>query len=130
MEIKDVSDGYARNFLIARKLAVPADEAAIKLKAQTEKKDAEAISGYQQLLERLKSEVLEFKVKVGTKGEVFGSVTAENIKDALLRQGYGGQNNLTVILKKPLHALGEHKIEVNFGKGVRGEANVSLEVLR
>lgn len=126
MEIKDVSDGYARNFLIAKKLAVPADEAAIKLKAQTEKKEKELVVGYQKLAERLKTENLEFQVKTGAKGEVFGSVTAEDIKDALLRQGYGGQNTLTVILKKSLHILGEHKVEVNFGKGIGGEAIVNL----
>mgnify|MGYP001612248265 CR=1 FL=1 len=123
MEVKDVSDGYARNFLFARKLAVPADEAAMKLKAQMEKKDAETISGYQKLLERLKSDGLEFKVKAGTKGEVFGSVNAEQIKKALHVKGFG---ETEVELSQPLRSLGEHKIEVNFGKGVRGEARVSL----
>ena len=95
----------------------------MKLKTQIEKKDAETISGYQKLLERLKSESLEFKVKAGAKGEVFGSVNAEQIKKSLREKGFG---EAEINLNQPLRSLGSHKIEVNFGKGVKGEAVVNL----
>ena len=125
-DVKEVSEGYARNFLFARKLAVPADAGAMKIKAQAESRENETVGRYKELAKRLVGEVLEFKVRAGQKGEVFGSVTAKDIEAALLRKGYGGQNNLAIILEKPLRALGEHKVGVNFGKGITGEVRVRL----
>ncbi len=122
-DVKEVSDGYARNFLIARKLAVPADEAAMKLKSETDRRENELIGKYQQLAERLKSEVLEFRVRAGGKGEVFGSITSEQIKKVLREKGFGEPE---VVLNHPLRSIGEHRVEVSFGKGIKGEARVNL----
>jgi large subunit ribosomal protein L9 len=126
MEVKEVSEGYARNFLFARKLAVPADAGAMKIKAQAEARENELVSRYKEMAKKLAGEVLEFKVKTGQKREVFGSVTAKDIEATLLRKGYGGQNNLAIILEKPIRVLGEHKVEVSFGKGVGGQLTIRL----
>lgn len=127
MEVKEVSDGYARNFLIAKKLAVPASEGAMKLKSETTRRENELVNRYRQLAERLKSEVLEFGVRAGEKGEVFGSVTAEQIRKALHEKGFG---EVEVSLNQPLRSIGSHQVEVNFGRGIKGEAKVSLRAPR
>jgi large subunit ribosomal protein L9 len=123
MEVKEVSDGYARNFLIAKKLAVPADEAAMKFKSEADRRENDSVGKYRQLAELLKSEALEFGVRTGEKGEVFGSVTSEQIKKALREKGLGEPE---VALKHPLRSIGEHRVEVNFSRGIKGEARVSL----
>lgn len=122
-EVKDVSDGYARNFLLARKLAVPADAGAMKIKAEAEAKDAALLSGYRELAGKLSGDTLEFKVKTGPKGEVFGSVTTEQINKTLAERGYRGAE---AVLDKPLRSLGEHKVEIDFGRGIKATARIIL----
>lgn len=122
-DIKEVSDGYARNFLIARKLAVPADASALKIKAEAEKKEQELIAKYSAAAGRLKNEVLEFSVRSGSKGEVFGSVTAADIKKALTAKGF---SDFEVELKQSLRFLGERDVDVVFGKGIQGKVKVKL----
>jgi len=115
MEIKEVSDGYARNFLIAKKLAVPADESALAMKRFQISEEEKEKQKYLELANKLKGEALEFKVRSGEKGEVFGSVNAAQIKKTLEEKGYG---EVRVDLKNPLKSLGDHKISVSFGKGI------------
>ncbi len=122
-DIKEVSDGYARNFLLAQKLAVPADAKALQLKAESEKKEQLLLVQYQKAAEDLKKEILEFKVRSGSKGEVFGSVTATDIKKALEQKGF---SNLEVKLDQSLRFLGEREVEIVFGKGIAGTVKVKL----
>ncbi len=122
-DIKEVSDGYARNFLIARKLAAPADGAAMKLKAATEAQEQARLSSYRESAKRLADEVLEFRVRAGEKGEVFGSIKAGEIKKALLERGYEAGE---VLLDQPLRVLGEHEVSVKFGRGVTGKVRVRI----
>lgn len=122
-DVKDVADGYARNFLIARKLAVPADATALKIKAAAEKGKQELLAKYSAAAAKLKSEVLEFPVRSGSKGEVFGSVTAADIKKALEGKGF---SDFEVELEQSLRFLGEREVEVVFGKGIRGKVKVKL----
>ncbi len=122
-EVKDVSDGYARNFLFAQKLAVPADEGAMKVKARIDANEQALIDGYKAQAAKLKKDVLEFKVKAGQKGEVFGSVSAEDIRKALEAKGY---HDAKVRLEKPIRQTGVHDVEVDFGKGVKGIATIKI----
>lgn len=122
-DVKEVSDGYARNFLIARKLATPADGAAMKLKAAAEAQEQARLSGYRESAKRLAGEVLEFRVRAGDKGEVFGSVKAEEIKKTLAERGYDAGE---VLLDQPLRALGEREVSVKFGRGVTGKVRVRI----
>ena len=122
-DIKEVSDGYARNFLIAKKLAVPADEKALAFKKYSEESEKKIEASYKDLANRLSKEMLEFKVKTGAKGEVFGSVNADQIKAAIKEIGYG---EVEIELEKPLRNLGENIIEVSFGKGVKSAVKIKL----
>ncbi len=122
-DIKDVADGYARNFLLANKLAVPADANALRLKAEADKKEQALLAQYSRAVEDLKKEILEFKVRSGSKGEVFGSVTAADIKKALEAKGF---SDFSVELDQSLRFLGEREVEVVFGKGIKGRVKVKL----
>ena len=122
-DIKDVSDGYARNFLILKKLAVPATGKAEHARKEFEEKEKHLLEHYKKLSEQLKNVALEFKVKVGSKKEVFGSITKEDIKKSIKQMAeFDGE----VILPQPLKALGEHLVEINFGRGFRGQVKVTL----
>src|SRR5687768_11157933 len=98
MEIKNVADGYARNFLIARKLAIPADETALHLKEELDQTVSAEIGKVKEVAEKLKTLQLEFIVKIGAKGEVFGSVGAEAIKKSLAEKGF---SEVKIVLAKP-----------------------------
>ena len=90
-ELKEVAEGYARNFLLARKLAVPATGGAFRAwqhdiasredKRKREKEEAEVAA------QRIGSTTLTMGVKVGDGGKLFGSITAKDIADALGRRG-------------------------------------------
>ncbi len=122
-DIKEVADGYARNFLVARKLAVPADAQALKLKENFEKGEQARMVAAQAAVERLKTELLEFKVRSGTKGEVFGSVTAADIKKALEDKSF---NDFSVNLNQSLRFLGDREVDILFGKETKGKVKVRL----
>ena len=120
-EIKEVNDGYARNFLIAKKMASPATAEAVS--AQKELMNREAAEMYKLIVaaKALSEKIIEFRVKSGEKNEVFGSITREDIHRELERMGY---KNIAVELPKPIKTLGEHQVDINFGKGVRGQAKI------
>jgi len=131
-DIINVSDGYARNYLIARKLAVPAEGKALNEAMQ--KKQSEA---YQ--LEKRKAkaaadkEVLDnttvhLKVRAGESGKIFGSVTAKEIAQALCDMGFEIDKK-DVELKEPLKQLGRAMVEVKLFTGIIARVNVVIEAL-
>ena len=129
MEIKNVSDGYARNFLIAKKLAIPADASALKLKQESDQEEQKLLAVYNKLAQDLSSSVLEIQIKTGKNGEVFGSVKSEEIKSALLKKRLI-LNESEVILGRPLRVLGEYEVEVSMGRGIKGKVKVILSPLQ
>lgn len=86
----EVSDGYARNFLIKQKLAVAATERSKEIlaeeKAQQAAHEAELEAEAKVLKEKLESITLEFKVKTGAGGRVFGSISSKQIREELLKK--------------------------------------------
>lgn len=123
-DIKEVKEGYARNFLLPRKLVIFADANAMKLKKEAELKESGELSHLRAQAERLKEERLVFKVKAGERGEVFGGIHAAQIEKTLGSRGY---EEMGVRLPHPLKTLGEHEVEVHFGKGVSGKMKAVLE---
>ena len=129
MEIKNVSDGYARNFLIAKKLAIPAGDSALKLKQENDQEEQKLLDTYNKLARELPRAALEIQIKIGKNGEVFGSVKSEEIKSALLKKRLIIDDS-EIILAKPLRVLGEHWVDVNLGRGIKGRVKVILFPLR
>jgi large subunit ribosomal protein L9 len=125
LEVKEVKDGYGRNFLVIRGLAeIATPEALQKLEAQKKIREAER----QKLVAKLKEEVgkiealsLNFKMKVGEKGETFGSVNQKDIESELSRHGY---KDLKIELEKPIKTLGEHIVQIDLGEGIKAKVKI------
>ena len=129
-EVKDVSDGYARNFLFPRNLANPATNAALKTaeagKMHAEKEKSVEYQKFSAQAEKLQSLTLTFKVKLGEKGRAFGSVTAVKIRDALKKQGIAVEKEW-VLLDAPIKTTGEKIVNIKFPQGTMGEVKVMVE---
>jgi len=129
-ELKDVTDGYARNFLIPRKLAVPAaggayrawkhDVASREDKRKKERADAEIAA------QRIGSTTLTMGVKVGEGGKLYGSITSKEIADALARRGIVVDRH-KVDLDEPLKMLGTYKVAIKVFSGMTPEVTIVVE---
>lgn len=129
-EVKDVSGGYARNFLLPQKLAEPATDAALKnlverqIRKEKEKLDTDA--RHRAAADLLKKIVLRFSVRVGGKDKTFGSVSAVKIADALKKQGIAVEKSW-IMLDSPIKSTGEETIQIKFPHGIEGETKIIIE---
>jgi len=127
-EVKEVADGYGRNFLLPRGLAVVATPAALskleKLKKELAAEKEKKLAELQNKAKQIQSLKLPFKVKTGPKGEFFGSVTARDIEIALGERGFSG---VKVELKKPIKEIGETEAPVILGEGIKVGVRVVVE---
>lgn len=129
-DVKDVSDGFARNFLFARNLAKPATKQSvitlIKQKTAEEIQKSEEHKKYKAIVEKLKSLALTFKIKIGERGRAFGSVTAVKIRDALKKQGIEVKKEW-VLLQEPVRTIGEKKVKIKLPHALAGEVAIVIE---
>ena len=129
-EMKNVADGFATNFLIPQKLAVPAaggayrawqhDIASREDKRARERSDAEVTAN------RIASTTLTMGVKVGDAGKLYGSIGAKEIAEALGRRGIVVDRH-KVELEEPLKSLGTYKVAVKVFAGMTPEVTVVVE---
>ena len=129
-EMKVVAEGYARNFLIPQKLAVPAaggayrawqhDIASREDKRRREREEAEIYAT------RIASTTLTMGVKVGDGGKLYGSITSKDIADALGRRGITIDRH-KVDLEEPLKSLGTYKVAVKVFSGMAPEVTIVVE---
>ncbi|MDQ3855943.1 MAG: 50S ribosomal protein L9 [Chloroflexota bacterium] len=114
--VKDVADGYARNFLLPRKLAAPATPAALKqveqLKAAEERRQAKADAQAAGIASRLDGQEVMFRVRVGEGGRLYGSVTNVDIAEVLTRQTGEEIDRRRIILDEPIHSIGTYEVPV------------------
>lgn len=133
-DIKEIADGYARNFLIPRGLAAPATPE--KIKALTERrnalaaKEADTAARLRAIAEELRSKPLQFSLKSDEHGSVFGSVTGENIEHALREKGLLAADRIDVDLEHPIKKFGEHEVRVRLHHGVEVSLRISVQPLR
>ena len=130
-EIKDVADGYARNYLLPKGLAIEATGGELKLLAQerqSEKTKKDRVhQDAEELAKRLGEVTLVFKLKAGERGKTFGSVTAKEVADALKREAKADIDKTKVVLHEPLRSLGVHTVEVRLLTDVRANVTVAIE---
>ena len=130
-EIKDVADGYARNYLLPKGLAIEPTGGELKQLAQerqTEKtKKDRAHQDAEELAKRLGEVTLVFKLKAGEHGKTFGSVTAKEVADALKREAKAEIDKTKIVLHEPLRSLGVHTVEVRLLSDVRANVTVAIE---
>jgi len=130
-EIKDVADGYARNYLLPKGLAIEATGGELKQLAQERqsektKKDR-AHQDAEELAKRLDDVTLVFKLKAGEQGKTFGSVTAKEVADALKKETKAEIDKTKIVLHEPLRSLGVHQVEVRLMSDVRANVTVAIE---
>jgi large subunit ribosomal protein L9 len=124
-EVVDVSDGYLRNFLVPRKLAQPATAAGIadaRRRAEAaERAAAEQAARAEETASLLRKTVLTISHQAGDDGRLFGSVTAQEIVDAV-RQARGLKlDKRKVHLPEPIKSTGTHMVSVEVSDGVRAD---------
>lgn len=129
-EIKEVSDGYARNMLIKKGLAKEATAVevnSLKIKNQAEEfHRQEEIKRLTEMAKQLSGSVISCKVKAGEKGRIFGSVTSQEIANALCEQGYQVEKRM-IVLNETIKSVGVYKIEVKLMAGISAKVSVKVE---
>ena len=127
-EVK-VKDGYARNYLIPRGLALMASDKNIKAfkdkiqaKVKTEAKTREHA---QKFADELQAVTLKFAVKTGQEGKLFGSVTSQNIFEALQEKGFEVDKK-KIALAEPIRHVGVHEVSVRLFPGVAAAVKVEV----
>ena len=128
-EVVEVSDGYARNFLIARGLAVAETKASREIledqKAQEAKDEAKREQEAKELAEKLDNMIIEFHVNSGKEGKVFGSVSTKQIAEELERQGIHIEKK-KILDTTPITSLGTTNVRVELHKNVIGTIHVKV----
>ena len=125
-----VADGYARNFLLPRRLAVAATEANRKIVEQEReaylRREAKAKGDAEGLAQLLSGVTLTFRQKVGENNQLFGSVTAKDIADALEAQKFHIERR-KIQLNDPIRTLGEHEVPLRLHRDVSTPIKVVVE---
>ena len=130
-DVKDVTDGYARNYLLPKGLAIEATGGELKHLAQERqsektKKDR-AHADAEELAKRIGEATLVFKLKAGEQGKTFGSVTTKEIAEALTKELRAQIDKTKIALHEPIRTLGVHKVEVRLVADVRASVTVAVE---
>ncbi len=130
-DIKKVTDGYARNFLLPKNLARLATPQAIaQLEKQREiriQKGKEGLKKAEQIASKLKDLVLEIKAKTTKEGKLFGSISAQDIADVLKKKGF--EISLDKIeIKDPIKKIGKHSVLINLTPEIKEK--ISVDVLK
>ena len=130
-QVVEVSDGYAKNFLIPRKLAKPADAQSlndVKVKAEaleyriaTEKKEAQALA------EKLKEIVVVIKAPGGSDSRLYGSITSKDISETLKSACGIDIDKRKISLAEPIKAYGNYQADVKLYTEVTGKITVRVE---
>lgn len=128
-DLVNVAPGYARNFLLPKRLAVAASESNKKIVEQERqaalRRDAKDIADAQELAKVMSSVSLTVSQKAGENDQLFGSVTAKDVAELLEKQGYKIERR-NVQLEEPIKTLGEHKVTVRLHREVSLEIPVNV----
>lgn len=128
-DVVKVADGYARNYLIPKKLAQPVSKGALrqvearKIKLQKEHEERVAIA--KAVADKLAALTVVIPMKVGENEQLFGSVSAQMIADAVKAQGIEIEKN-EIVLEENLRALGDYTVNVKLNAEVTGTVKVQV----
>ena len=129
-DVVDVADGYARNFLLPRKLAGEADKGALaQLDAQhkaRERRTALELADAQALAARIESAKLAVKAKAGGNGKLFGAVTNADVASAIAGALSIEVDRHKIELRSQIKALGSYPVEIRLHKNVVAKAMVDV----
>ena len=127
-EIKSVADGYARNCLIPRGLAMPATKSArkqmVEIQRTGEKRQSSVRSSAELLAQKIGGLTLTFVVKVGEEDRLYGSITSTDIADAIEKASGEEVDRRRIILNRPIKTLGDHPVAIRLAKDLMPEVIV------
>lgn len=130
-DVVDLANGYVRNFLLPQKKAILATRENLKQidtikKRQKEKEEKEA-KDRNALKEKIEALTITIKKKTGGDGRIFGQVTSEQIKDALLEKGIDIDKRDIELAEQGIKSLGEHKAEIKISSDLKASLKVLVE---
>jgi large subunit ribosomal protein L9 len=129
-EVVNVAEGYARNFLIPRRLAEPASEKKLeelfRIRRQREKKAAAAATRAEQTAAKLQGAAVCVRARAGGGGRLFGAVTAKDIAAALANELGIKLDKKQILLETPLKETGSYTVTARVGPGLTAAFNVEV----
>lgn len=129
-EMKEVSDGYARNYLLPRKLAVEANTDNLNaLRLKEKAKAAQIAAEKAKALENakaLESVVVKISAKAGNNGKLFGSITSKEISEALAKQFNIEIEKQKIVQSEPIKSFGSYDVKCKFGYEISGTVHVMV----
>jgi large subunit ribosomal protein L9 len=129
-QVKDVADGYARNFLIPRGLAVAATSAALKqvadVQAVAARHAADEERAARELKERLEAQSVTIEAKAGAQGRLYGSVTTADVATAIQKQLGASVERRDLEIAEPVRQVGSYEVAARLHRNVM--ATVTIEV--
>ena len=127
-EMKEVSEGYGRNYLLPRKLAVEANKDnlnALVLKEKAKKaQEARERAAAEENAARLKDVMVTIRARSGANGKLFGSITSQEIVDALKEQHGIELEKNRIVQGDPIKAFGNYEVKCKFGFGIDGTVHL------
>lgn len=128
-DIKEVSLGYARNFLIPEKLAIPATERAIsdleKIKKSAKERDFKEQKKSRQISKKIEGLEIVIKAKAGNGGKLYGSVSEEQISKKIKEKGFEIESK-SILIDKPLKAIGNYEALVQLEQDLRAKIYIKI----
>ena len=129
-QVVEVSDGYARNFLFPKKLAIPADakvindiknkQSSAKHKEEVERENARALA------KKLSETTIKLTAEAGSDGRFYGAITSKDIAEALKAQAGIEADKRKILLDSPIKAFGTYKIELKIYADISSKFNVTV----
>lgn len=129
-QIVNAADGYARNYLFPKNLAVPADTGNMNnLKAKNESiafRKEEDLKEAKEIAEKLKKITLKFRVKAGDNGKLFGGVTAKEISETLKKEYNISVDKKKILLNETIKNVGVTKVDLKLNEGVMATVSIMI----
>ena len=130
-QLVNVSDGYARNFLFTKKLAVEATTDNLqKLKefnASQDLKKQKEIEAAKELAKKIEETQITIKAKSGETGKIFGGITSANISEELKKQHNINVDKKKIMLDEPIKLLGNYTVNMKLYEGINAKLKVNVE---
>ena len=129
-QMVEVAEGYARNFLLPRKLAVPATADAVNTMNLKEKarraEEARMKAEAEEIAEKLKNSPVQITARSGGNGKLFGAITTREIADALKEQHGLDVSSKKLVLAEPIKSFGNYEVKAKLGFEITGTVYVAV----
>ena len=129
-QLIEASEGYARNFLLPRKLAIPATTDALNTMKLKEKarlaEEAANRAAAAETAEKLKNSPVKISAKAGANGKLFGAITAKEVSEALQKQHGVELPKQKIVMDEPIKAYGSYQLKAKLGFEISGVLKVTV----